>query len=614
MTKAMDWLVYPVRDLSGGTNLLSNDFLHGQDELGLIVNWDLNKLGSIQKIFGYSSYGERVHDAINVLGIGNYYYSGGQAQLLGIDFGSGAVSPSSSASPSLSPSSSASSSESPSPTPSSSASPSNSPSFSPSASTSPSSSASPSNSPSDSPSQSESPSNSPSLSPSTSQSPSVSPSLSPSSSASPSFAYSTAEIFVFNPADNTWTDQNQELTSGSKIEFCTYLDGVFAVNFSDATRYYNGTSWSTSTNVTSAPKAKYVISFNDRLYLAYLDISATTYSCRVLASSLPDDSYNITWDTSSSGPFFDVSPLDGDVITGLSRNFNRLLVFKENSLWKYDGSTLSQFPGAPGTNNSRSIQNIREYTLYFNPSGVYGLVYSSSDSGDSVKLLSRAIQPIIDGVQSVNLDRICSYTKGDHYYLFLHDVINEEEGINITNCLVDLDVSRMRWSVRSLSKTPTVFGTYRNSRTEITYNDTDTEYDYANQAYDGYTSAQDFIYFGDDTGRVYQIDTSYDFDGDVINSYFETTNYYIAGIQAKAELQAVKIYTDKGRRCKFYYSVDDGPWKPIIRYEYRNGEIYYTFESGQIINHIKLKCTDNSTGDRSAIKGFDYVYTPSYEI
>ena len=36
-----NWQIFPVRDLSGGTNILSNDFTHGADELGLIINWDL---------------------------------------------------------------------------------------------------------------------------------------------------------------------------------------------------------------------------------------------------------------------------------------------------------------------------------------------------------------------------------------------------------------------------------------------------------------------------------------------------------------------------------------------------------------------------------------------
>jgi len=174
--------------------------------------------------------------------------------------------------------------------------------------------------------------------------------------------------------------------------------------------------------------------------------------------------------------------------------------------------------------------------------------------------------------------------------------------------MLDLDVARMRWTIQSLAHTPTVFATYRNNRTEVTYNDVDTEYNYGNQTYAGYTSAADFVYFGDDHGDVRQLDTSYDFDGEVINSFFETPDYYISGIQSRCELQSLKIYTEKGRRCKFYYSADGGPWKPIIRYEYRDGEIYYTFESGQVVNHIKIKCIDSSTGDRPGIKGFDFFY------
>lgn len=79
------WQVYSVRDLSGGVNLASNDFIHGVDELNLTVNFNLNRLGSVQKIFGYSVYGTKVTNASEILGIGNFYYSTGQKQLLGVD-------------------------------------------------------------------------------------------------------------------------------------------------------------------------------------------------------------------------------------------------------------------------------------------------------------------------------------------------------------------------------------------------------------------------------------------------------------------------------------------------------------------------------------------------
>ena len=80
-----NWLVYPIRDLSGGTNLASNDFIHGADEVELAVNWNLNNLGSLTKIFGYSEYGTEINNASEILGIGNFYYSTGQKQLIGVN-------------------------------------------------------------------------------------------------------------------------------------------------------------------------------------------------------------------------------------------------------------------------------------------------------------------------------------------------------------------------------------------------------------------------------------------------------------------------------------------------------------------------------------------------
>jgi len=68
------------------------------------------------------------------------------------------------------------------------------------------------------------------------------------------------------------------------MEFCTFLDGLFMCNYTDATRYYDGTSWSQITNVTDAPKAKYIANYNDRLYLANIDISGTTHNSRVISS------------------------------------------------------------------------------------------------------------------------------------------------------------------------------------------------------------------------------------------------------------------------------------------------------------------------------------------
>jgi len=78
-------MIFSIRDLSGGVNLASNDFIHGQDEVHLMINFDLKRLGSITKINGYSIYGTKVNNASEILGLGNFYYSDGQNQFLGVE-------------------------------------------------------------------------------------------------------------------------------------------------------------------------------------------------------------------------------------------------------------------------------------------------------------------------------------------------------------------------------------------------------------------------------------------------------------------------------------------------------------------------------------------------
>lgn len=421
---------------------------------------------------------------------------------------------------------------------------------------------------------------------------------------------SDADAYIYNPESGAWDAESLSLSSGAKCEFINYLDGLFMVNYEDDTRYYNGTSWSTSTNVTNAPKARYIANYSDRVYLANLDVSGTTHPSRVAYSSLPDDSYAITWDMTSDGQYFDVSPKDGDEIKGLNVNFHRLHIFKEESLWRYDKNTLAQFPGAPGTNSQRTIKNALGYTLYFHKSGVYMI-----DQGSVVKV-SRAINDVIEGIKSINLARTCAEVNDDHYRLFVGDVVNKNTGLEVDNCLLDFDVAKRRWTIESLDHIPRVFSVYRDDRSDMTYSDSDYTYSYVDKTYSGLVSAEDFRFFGDSSGDIWQFDDSKNqFDTSNISAYFETPNYYFAGVHMKGNLQAFKIYIEKARRLRIYFSVNDRPWQPLQRIKDSDKkEIYYEFHPKIKGNRIKFKGIDNSAGSPSVVKGFDIFYTELKDI
>ena len=104
---------------------------------------------------------------------------------------------------------------------------------------------------------------------------------------------SVNDIYVWS--GSAWTAQGQSLTEGSWGQMTTFLDYLFFVNYSDASRTYNGTDWSTTTNVTGAPKAQYIENYQTRVFMGYCN-DGTAYPSRVCYSSLPTAGA-ITWDT-----------------------------------------------------------------------------------------------------------------------------------------------------------------------------------------------------------------------------------------------------------------------------------------------------------------------------
>ena len=249
------------------------------------------------------------------------------------------------------------------------------------------------------------------------------------------------DLLVYNSGTDVWDAQNQYLNVTSKVEFDTFLDYLFTVNYSDSNRVYDGSTWSQTTNLTSSPKAKYIKVYGTRVYLGYCNPSGTAYASRVYFSSIPS-SDAITWDTTND--WFDVRTDDGDVITGFGLNSNRLLVFKTNSLYRWDTYSLQDVRGSVGTTSQRSVANVRDYTIFLHTTGFYAY------NGVSSQLISKAIQPYFDGIASSSFATAVAWTNGNHYYCFVGDITNSDEDISLTNAVFDYDVSANNWVIRTL--------------------------------------------------------------------------------------------------------------------------------------------------------------------
>ena len=264
-------------------------------------------------------------------------------------------------------------------------------------------------------------------------------------------AVANGDAFVYNSANTTWEAQNQYLNVTAKAEFDTFLDYLFMVNYNDPTRTYSGSAWSNSTNVTSAPKAKYIKVFQTRVYLGYCNVSSTAYPSRVYYSSIPSASA-ITWNTTDD--WFDVRTDDGDVLMGFGLNNNRLLCFKKNSLHRWDTYSLVQVRGSVGTTSQRSVCNVRDWTIFLHLDGFFAY------DGVSSKLISNPIKPFIDGIPSANFSTAVAWREGNHYRCFVGNITNVAEDISLSNVVLDYDVSLNSWTIHTLQDVITCAAEY----------------------------------------------------------------------------------------------------------------------------------------------------------
>lgn len=239
------------------------------------------------------------------------------------------------------------------------------------------------------------------------------------------------------------------LTSGSKARFTTYLNFVFMVNGTEATAIWDGDTgggFVTNGNATNAPKGKYTDNFKSRVWIA----GDPVYPDRLYYSSLASEATPpvIAWsaDPTTGSQWFDVSPSDGQSITGLHRTRGTLLVFKQNTLFKV--YSISQADPDPyygvGTYSQESVIETKSGVFFHHSSGFYQYnIYGQ------VVEISR---PIIDIVRAISVSNYTSVsawldTDGDHINWSIGNVTYG--GVTYSNMVVRYSISTQVWTHRS---------------------------------------------------------------------------------------------------------------------------------------------------------------------
>ena len=294
---------------------------------------------------------------------------------------------------------------------------------------------------------------------------------------------------------------------------------------------------------------KYGIKAADPLFILtgsnagqYTVQSVDTNNQITLTETLPHTANNSNYIVGSN--YFDVRTEDNDYLRGLGENSNRLLCFKLFSLYRYNGSSLLQVPGALGTSSSRSIiNNAGGVTFYFHGSEGANTGIYRYDGSESIKV-SAGIQPYIDGISASIFTSVVGWNEGEWARMYVGDITNAQRGISVTKAVLSYNAVTNEWSVDPINKTPTCSATFIES------------------------SARK-IFFGDSSGEVFQTPYGYNFDGDPIPWAMETGPHYPISSETMCRFTRVQIIARDARGVRVRYKLYNTPrdvddqWLPL---------------------------------------------------
>jgi len=193
--------------------------------------------------------------------------------------------------------------------------------------------------------------------------------------------------------------------AGSQPMIANFLGKAFIVGYKSGTTFLpnatiNGTTFSAAdTDITSMPQGKYVITYRDLLYVLHSKTGGTVYPSRGYYCDEPL-SGAIGW-TNLDTRYVEFGYSDGDEITGCCVAFDRLLVFKENSIWSYDEVERKQIADI-GCHSFKSIQVVNGIPYWFNRRGYYRL----TQLGATPELVSEKARLFTDSILVANHDRV----------------------------------------------------------------------------------------------------------------------------------------------------------------------------------------------------------------
>jgi len=234
------------------------------------------------------------------------------------------------------------------------------------------------------------------------------------------------------------------------------------------------------------------------------------------------------------GNYLDVRRDDNDYITGLGENDDKLLIFKQDSLHRYDGTTLRRVKGALGTTSNRSIVNVKDMTIYFHGSFGTQTGFYMYD-GISSKKISSAIENHIAGINIGKYTSVVAWAEGELYRAYVGDIDNDNYGISLDKVVLTYNTSLNTWSVDPIADGITARTTFRQA-------------------------GEENIYLGTNDDEILKTPDGNDFNDSDIPWVIETRTYYPSSPEFLNTFKRIQVYSKDAGGVQVLYKLVNMPW------------------------------------------------------
>jgi len=393
---------------------------------------------------------------------------------------------------------------------------------------------------------------------------------------------------LFYDNSGTWTEIGAAETAwankaGIDVEMANFIGYTFFAGYGETDGFLpvgslTNTTFSTSTNVTGMPQAKYLVRYRSRLVALNLyDGSALPF--RFAISDLPVGG-TLGWTEYQA----DTGWVDVDYseqITGAGENWDYLMIFTQYSAYFYNGSAFKK-AWSNGCSNHRTIKNHNNYMIWANGDGVW--ISQNLSTPENIS------GTVADFIRAGTPTNFFGEVIDEEYHMYVGSVT--VDGVAYANVDLIFNFPTMSWRWEELTDNITTYARYN-------------------------SSGDDRLYMGDTTGNVWEKskytdatpiykDSSVAGVGADIAVNCETKPYFFDDPSVRKTLKKITVFADRALGVNLKMRVYDKNVRALSPYESvgQLTQFINVFEGNSIeFNMVQFEFSESSSNEYFSILG-----------